>query len=463
MPYFPPGTVFLCVVDPGVGSNREPLLIDCDGRIFIGPNNGIFTYIIDQKSYSAWQISNSNYFLHNVSATFHGRDIFAPIAAHISKGLPLSFVGNKISHIKTIALPRLQIQHKQINGEIQFFDKFGNGITSIGKIELSSDKSATLTPWIGKEASAQIIPLKDITIKVLSRGEYRTLKLVRTFSDVPVGHTAAIIGSSGMVEIIANCASAEQVMDLHQGDFISLIGKGEKIMTNKFIIEGGVPLFGEVTPSGNKNAALPLLAATLLTNEPIILSNIPLIGDVFAMRHLLEGIGVVIEEISSNKWKIKAENIQTGYLDEEICQNIRASILLAGPLLARHGEVHLPPPGGDVIGRRRLDTHLIGLRALGADIQYEPAFKRISFKAQRLTGAEILLDEASVTATENVIMAAVTAKGTPLIRNAASEPHIQELCVMLNQMGAKISHIGSNLLYIEGVDSLHGTEFKVGS
>ncbi len=222
MPYFPPGTVFLCVVDPGVGSNREPLLIDCDGRIFIGPNNGIFTYIIDQKSYSAWQISNSNYFLHNVSATFHGRDIFAPIAAHISKGLPLSFVGNKISHIKTIALPRLQIQHKQINGEIQFFDKFGNGITSIGKIELSSDKSATLTPWIGKEASAQIIPLKDITIKVLSRGEYRTLKLVRTFSDVPVGHTAAIIGSSGMVEIIANCASAEQVMDLHQGDFISL-------------------------------------------------------------------------------------------------------------------------------------------------------------------------------------------------------------------------------------------------
>ena len=190
-------------------------------------------------------------------------------------------------------------------------------------------------------------------------------------------------------------------------------------MTNKFIIEGGIPLHGEVTPSGNKNAALPLLAATLLTSEPIILSNIPLIGDVFAMRYLLEGIGVVIEEISPNTWKVKAENIKTGYLDEDICQNIRASILLAGPLLARYGEVHLPPPGGDVIGRRRLDTHLVGLRALGADIHYEPAFKRISFRAQRLNGTDILLDEASVTATENVIMAAVTAKGTTIIRTVS--------------------------------------------
>ncbi len=150
-------------------------------------------------------------------------------------------------------------------------------------------------------------------------------------------------------------------------------------MTNKFIIEGGVSLHGEVTPSGNKNAALPLIAATLLTDEPVILSNIPLIGDVFSMRALLEGLGVVVEEISPNTWKIKAETIKTAQLDEEICQNIRASILLAGPLLARHGEVYLPPPGGDVIGRRRLDTHLIGLKSLGADIKYDQTFKKDLF------------------------------------------------------------------------------------
>lgn len=222
VPYFPPRTVFLCIVDPGVGSNREPLLIDCDDKIFIGPNNGIFTYVTHQKPYSAWQISKSEYFLHKISTTFHGRDIFAPVAAHVSKGYPPSTFGDKTTCMVTITLPQLQIQHKQIIGEIQFFDKFGNGITSIGKIELSPERIATFIPWIGKEVSAQDIPLESLTLKILSRGKFRTLKLVRTFSDVPVGQSAAIIGSSGMIEIISNCASAEQVMDLQQGDSIIL-------------------------------------------------------------------------------------------------------------------------------------------------------------------------------------------------------------------------------------------------
>ena len=234
-------------------------------------------------------------------------------------------------------------------------------------------------------------------------------------------------------------------------------------MTSKFIIEGGVPLSGEITPSGNKNAALPLLSASLLTAEPLILKNIPLIGDVYSLRSLLESIGVEVTELERNVWKLQAKKINSSYLDDEICQTIRASILLAGPMLARHGEVFLPPPGGDVIGRRRLDTHIVALEALGASIHYDAAYKRIAFKADKLVGADILLDEASVTATENVIMASVMASGNTVIRNAASEPHIQELCIMLNNMGAKISHIGSNLLHIEGVSNLHGTEFTVGA
>ena len=228
----------------------------------------------------------------------------------------------------------------------------------------------------------------------------------------------------------------------------------------KFIIEGGVPLRGEVTPSGNKNAALPILAACLLTDEPVVLHNIPQIKDVIDMRMLLENLGVTVETLDKNTWRLTAQELRTADLDPELCRRIRASILLAGPMLARMGELQLPPPGGDVIGRRRLDTHILALQALGAQVSYE---RTLEFKAAKLIGADILLDEASVTATENVIMAAVTARGKTTIRNAASEPHVQELCNILNSMGARISDIGSNTIHIEGVAQLHGTEYTIGS
>jgi UDP-N-acetylglucosamine 1-carboxyvinyltransferase len=227
----------------------------------------------------------------------------------------------------------------------------------------------------------------------------------------------------------------------------------------KFIIEGGYPLKGEVTPSGNKNAALPMLAACLLTDQPVILHNVPDILDVNTMRLLLESLGVDITSIDPHTWCVQASQVRPADLDPDLCRKIRASILLAGPMTARSGEFHLPPPGGDVIGRRRVDTHLLALRKLGAQVNYERSFH---FKSNGLTGADILLDEASVTGTENAIMACVTAKGSSVIRNAASEPHIQELCHFLNQLGAKIEDIGSNTLHIEGVTSLHGGEFSIG-
>jgi UDP-N-acetylglucosamine 1-carboxyvinyltransferase len=227
----------------------------------------------------------------------------------------------------------------------------------------------------------------------------------------------------------------------------------------KFIIEGGIPLHGEMTPSGNKNAALPLIAACLLTEEPIIMHNVPEIKDVQAMRALLESLGVEIKTLNPNTWSITASEVRPADLDPDLCRKIRASILLAGPMTARTGELHLPPPGGDVIGRRRVDTHLLALKKLGANIEYDRSFH---FQANGLHGADILLDEASVTATENAIMACVRARGTSTIRNAASEPHIQELCAFLNFLGAKIHNIGSNILTIDGVDRLHGGEFTIG-
>ena len=228
----------------------------------------------------------------------------------------------------------------------------------------------------------------------------------------------------------------------------------------KFVIEGRTPLRGEVTPSGNKNAALPILTACLLTEEPVVLHNIPQIKDVIDMRMLLENLGVKVETLDRNSWRLTARNLRTADLDPELCRRIRASILLAGPTLARVGELQLPPPGGDVIGRRRLDTHILALQALGAQVEYE---RTLEFKAAKLVGANILLDEASVTATENAIMAAVIAQGKTTIRNAASEPHVQELCKILNSMGARISEIGSNTIHIEGVSQLHGTEYTIGS
>ena len=227
----------------------------------------------------------------------------------------------------------------------------------------------------------------------------------------------------------------------------------------KFIIEGGIPLKGELTPSGNKNAALPFLAACLLTDEPVILHNMPNILDVMAMKKLIEGLGVDIDISDKGTWTIHAKNVRFADLDPDLCRRIRASILLAGPMLARCGELILPPPGGDIIGRRRLDTHILALENLGAEVVYDRTFH---FSAKQLKGAIILLDEASVTATENAIMACVTAKGDSIIQNAASEPHIQELCHLLNKMGAKIENIGSNTLHIAGVSKLHGCEFTVG-
>ncbi len=227
----------------------------------------------------------------------------------------------------------------------------------------------------------------------------------------------------------------------------------------KFIIEGGIALNGMVTPAGNKNAALPLIAACLLTEEAITLHNVPFIGDVKAMRHLLESLGVEVNDLGSNSWCITAKTVKPADLDPDVTRKIRASILLAGPMTARAGELRLPPPGGDVIGRRRLDTHILALKKLGADVTYGRSFH---FKAKGLKGADILLDESSVTGTENAIMAAVLAKGDTILRNAASEPHVQELCHFLNMLGAHISGIGSNTLTIEGVDRLHGGEFTIG-
>ncbi len=229
-----------------------------------------------------------------------------------------------------------------------------------------------------------------------------------------------------------------------------------------FVIEGGVPLHGEVTPSGNKNAALPLLAACLLTDEPVVLNNVPAIRDVDTMRALLESLGVHISELAPGRWRVQAGEIRPAALDAGLCRSIRASILLAGPMLARSGGLALPPPGGDVIGRRRVDTHLLALRALGAEAEYQRLERRFVFRTRGLHGAEILLDEASVTATENAVMAAVLARGETVIRNAASEPHVQELCRLLNAMGAHIEGIGSNTLHIQGVERLHGTEFTIG-
>lgn len=228
----------------------------------------------------------------------------------------------------------------------------------------------------------------------------------------------------------------------------------------EFYIQGGIPLRGELIPSGNKNAALPLLASCLLTSEPIILHNVPKILDVQTMIRLLRSLNVKITEIDENSLQLDASDIHPADLDPNLCRKIRASILLAGPLISRVGEIHLPPPGGDVIGRRRVDTHILAFSHLGVRTKYvENLFH---FDGSSMTGAEILMDEASVTATENAIMACVLAKGESVIKNAASEPHIQDLCHFLNILGAKIENIGSNTLHITGVDSLHGGEFTIG-
>ena len=228
---------------------------------------------------------------------------------------------------------------------------------------------------------------------------------------------------------------------------------------HEYVIDGGYPIQGKITASGNKNAALPCLTAALLTEEPVVLRNIPEIQDTNVMIEILKSIGAKVEKLSKNNWKIQCKNIKTSELPGELTKKVRGSIVFAGPLLARTGKCDMMPPGGDVIGRRRLDTHFLALEQFGAQITVNGHF---DFSANKLVGADIFLDEASVTATENAVMVAALAEGTTIIKNAASEPHIQDLCNMIVSMGGKISGIGSNILKIEGVEKLHGTEFTIG-
>lgn len=232
-----------------------------------------------------------------------------------------------------------------------------------------------------------------------------------------------------------------------------------------FIIEGGHSLSGTITPQGAKNEALEVICASLLTPEEVRIKNIPDILDVKNLILLLTDIGVDVTRISRNEYSFKAENINLDYLesDEFIrkCASLRGSVLMIGPLLARFGKAVVTKPGGDKIGRRRLDTHFLGFKYLGAKFLHNDERNTFEINGKELKGCYMLLDEASVTGTANIIMAAVLAKGTTTIYNAACEPYIQQLCHMLNQMGAHISGIASNLLTIVGVDSLHGTEHKI--
>ena len=226
----------------------------------------------------------------------------------------------------------------------------------------------------------------------------------------------------------------------------------------RFIIHGQRPLSGTVELVGNKNAALPMIAACLLTDEPVILHRVPRILDVQVMLELIASLGVTVSGRGETV-TLCAAQLRRRRLDPELCRRVRSSILFAGPLAARHGRAVLPPPGGDVIGRRRVDTHVNGFRALG--IQTEVG-RNYVFRRRQLRGADILLDEASVTATENLLMAAALADGVTTLFNAACEPHVQDLGELLNGMGARITGLGTNRLRIEGVTRLHGAEHTLG-
>jgi UDP-N-acetylglucosamine 1-carboxyvinyltransferase len=227
-----------------------------------------------------------------------------------------------------------------------------------------------------------------------------------------------------------------------------------------FAVEGGHRLEGRICPAGNKNAALPCLAATVLAAEPVTLHNIPRIRDVLTFLEIIESLGAVVRWDAANDVTVDASSIRTNSVDRVLAERIRASLLLAGPLLARFGHVELPPPGGDVIGRRRMDTHFLAFEALGAEVTLNGGF---TIAADRLVGTDIFLDEPSVTGTENAIMAAARAEGHTRLRNAAAEPHVQDLCHLLNSMGARIAGIGTHILEIEGVKSLHGVEYTIGA
>ena len=230
-------------------------------------------------------------------------------------------------------------------------------------------------------------------------------------------------------------------------------------MPPRFLVQGGRRLNGTVRPAGNKNAALPAIAATLLADGPVDLSNIPRIRDVEAMLSLVADLGAKVEWTGPNTVRIDARSATAKPLDPGLCASIRASILLAGPLLARFGAVQLPPPGGDVIGRRRVDTHFLALERLGAELTVG---ERFEIETKQLTGAEIFLDEPSVTGTENALMAAVSARGRTVLRNAAAEPHVQDVARLLVTMGASIEGIGTNVYIINGGRPLSGCSYTIG-
>ena len=232
-----------------------------------------------------------------------------------------------------------------------------------------------------------------------------------------------------------------------------------------FIIEGGHPLQGSITPQGAKNEALQVICASLLTHEPVTITNIPDILDVNNLIHLLQEIGVKVKRTSRNDYIFQADELNLDYLNSvdfvKKCASLRGSVLMIGPLLGRFGKATISKPGGDKIGRRRLDTHFLGFKKLGAHFERDEQRDVYQIKAEQLQGTYMLLDEASVTGTANIIMASVLAKGVTTIYNAACEPYIQQLCHLLNQMGANISGIASNLLTIVGVEKLHGASHKI--
>jgi UDP-N-acetylglucosamine 1-carboxyvinyltransferase len=232
----------------------------------------------------------------------------------------------------------------------------------------------------------------------------------------------------------------------------------QRVPAIQYIVEGGHRLTGTIKPSGNKNAALPIIAAALLTEHPVTLNNVPRIRDTETLVELIRSVGAAAEWRGSNTLAIHAKTVRAADLDPELCARIRASILLAGPLLARCGEVLLPPPGGDVIGRRRLDTHFLAFEQLGATVV---ASDRLELRCPRLKGADVFLDEPSVTATENALMAAVAAHGTSHLRNVASEPHVQDLAHFLVALGARIEGIGTNTMVAHGPSTLGAVSYSI--
>lgn len=232
-----------------------------------------------------------------------------------------------------------------------------------------------------------------------------------------------------------------------------------------FIIEGGHKLHGAITPQGAKNEALQVICATVLTDEEVVIDNIPDILDVNNLIQLLRDMGVDVERLDKGKYRFCARTLDEQFLDSDLflqrCAKLRGSVMLIGPLMARLGHVTYAKPGGDKIGRRRLDTHFVGIQKLGADLTYNSQKQAYELAARKLKGTYMLLDEASVTGTANIVMAAVAAEGTTTIYNAACEPYLQQLCKLINKMGAKISGVASNLLTIEGVKTLHGTTHHI--